>query len=88
MLSDTRPLWLFVLFGLAPFFIGCDSLSDADSPSPRDRLVGTWVIEGQTETYQVVTNADQTVLDPDAEATGTMTLRGRWLYEGRYRAVD
>ena len=85
---DPRPLWLFILIGLMPIAAGCDTFSDASSPAPRDRLLGTWVIERQVGAYEVVTNAEQTVLDPDAEATSTMTLQGGWHDDGRSRPVD
>lgn len=88
MPRSARSLWLLVLAGLAPFAIGCDSFSDASAPSPRDRLMGEWVIERQVGTYEVITNAEQTVLDPDAEATGAMTLQGGWYDRGRSRPVD
>lgn len=85
---DARPLWLFFLITLALLAAGCDAFSDVSAPSPRDRLVGEWVIERQVGTYEVVTNAEQTVLDPDAKATGAMTLQGGWYDDGRSRPID
>lgn len=59
---------------------GCDFLTDrSDTEDPRDQLIGSWVIEKQVLTYLIVTDTEQTVLDPDAPAEGTMTLGGAWV---------
>lgn len=57
---------------------GCDAFSGSSTPGPRGRLVGEWVIERQTGTYFIETDAMQTVLDPDAAAPGSMALLGVW----------
>lgn len=69
----------FVLCGMliAALLAGCDA-SGPNSPTPRDRLLGTWVIEQQDRTYSVTSTQAQTVLDPNVPASGTMTLEGTW----------
>jgi len=74
----SRFLATFLLLGIFLLTLsGCDS-SGPTGPTPRDRLIGTWVIEQQDRTYSVAASEAQTVLDPNAPAAGSMTLKGTW----------
>lgn len=84
----SRFLATFLLLGIFLLTLsGCDS-SGPTGPTPRDRLVGTWVIEQQDRTYSVESSEAQTVLDPNAPASGTLTLEGTWEDVNRAEYVD
>lgn len=84
----SRFLATFLLLGIFLLTLsGCDS-SGPTGPTPRDRLVGTWVIEQQDRTYSVESSEAQTVLDPNAPASGTLTLEGTWKDVNRAEYVD
>ncbi len=75
------------VFGLAGVLLaligaGCDIVAPGGDEEERsrieERLVGTWRLEAQATADLIVAAEPQTILDPDAQREGDLTLSGPW----------